>query len=299
MIPDKIMMLRPANFGFNPETASDNCYAHPSDSEITVAAIREFDHYANELQNSGVDVIILEDNPVTPHPDAVFLNNWMCVLPESILVLFPMHHPSRRAERTPELLLRIRQISNVKSIIDLTHYEKEGLSLEGTGSLVFDYSSRKVFVCSSQRSSKVVLDDFCLQTGYTPIFFDAFGKNGYPVYHTNVMLSITDNYVVICTDSIKDSNQRRTVLENLKIGNRIIIEISLPQMESFAGNIFQVMNRDKRKITIMSERARTVFTKEQLDTIKKTDILLSIDIKTVEDVGGGGARCMISGVSYQ
>jgi len=50
-----------------------------------------------------------------------------------------------------------------KHFIDLTHWEAQGLALEGKGSVVFDYRNQKIYVATSQRACQEVIDDLIEQ----------------------------------------------------------------------------------------------------------------------------------------
>ena len=59
-----ILMVRPANFGFNPETAENNFYQKQdsrSKEEIRTLARAEFDSFVAMLRDQGVNVLVIED----------------------------------------------------------------------------------------------------------------------------------------------------------------------------------------------------------------------------------------------
>jgi hypothetical protein len=299
MIPSKILMLRPAAFGYNPETATDNHFIAEPLPFYGANALAEFDAFAQKLSDAGISLCIASDAPNPPKPDAVYLNNWFCVLPDHTLVLFPMHSANRRAERTPELIKKICAEAQISRVLDLTYLEKEGLSLEGTGSMVFDHEAQKVYVCRSARSHPRAVDIFCQKTQYAPCLFSAIDQNGLPVYHTNVMLSIAGKYAVICSESIPDISEREILLQTLARSQRSIIDITRGQMADFAANIFQLTATDGSKITVMSERAHRALSEEQRSIISKTDTILFAPLNTFENTGGGSARCMIAALAYE
>lgn len=73
-----------------------------------------------------------------------------------------------------------------------------------------------------------------------------------------------------------------------------IVDISFTQMNCFCGNVLEVRGTSGQKIMVMSSRAHAAFTEEQKDTmLKHVDQLLHVPIPTIEDVGGGGVRCMM------
>ena len=66
-----VLMIRPSNFGFNPETAASNSFQNePKQNSEDVQAIakKEFDNYVNALTDLGVDVIVFDDFKESPPP---------------------------------------------------------------------------------------------------------------------------------------------------------------------------------------------------------------------------------------
>ena len=96
---DAVLMVRPAAFGFNPETAATNVFAAAVADECAAAALAEFDRAAERLASAGVEVVVLEDSPDPARPDAAFPNNWVSFHGDGTLVLYPMAAPTRRLER--------------------------------------------------------------------------------------------------------------------------------------------------------------------------------------------------------
>ena len=90
-----------------------------------------------------------------------------------------------------------------REVLDLSHFaEEEGKYLEGTGSIVFDYTNRIAYTCNSSRTDKDVLSKVCEKLNFGSCNFDAFDKNGDPIYHTNVMMWIGTKVAAVCFDSI-------------------------------------------------------------------------------------------------
>ena len=130
---------------------------------------------------------------------------------------------------------------------------------------------------------------------YLPIFFNSTHLSK-PIYHTNVMMSICNKFAIICLDSITDKNERNNVTENLNNSGLEIIDISVNQMTSFLGNCIQLINSDQCPILIMSSRAFNSISKSQLKRIESLTEIIHSEIKTIENNGGGSARCMIAEV---
>jgi len=134
---------------------------------------------------------------------------------------------------------------------------------------------------------------------FTPVVFTAYqdvdGKR-MPIYHTNVMMCLAEDFAVICLDSIDDPKERKNVVKHLKSDGKEIIEISEAQMHHYAGNMLQVAGKDGKKYLVMSEAARKSLLPVQVAAIEKHCEILSSDLETIETCGGGSARCMMAEV---
>jgi hypothetical protein len=90
------------------------------------------------------------------------------------------------------------------------------------------------------------------------VIFQATSKTGSPFYHTNVMLSIGEDYAVVSSYSIDKENRNR-VLESLA-KDRTVIEVNAEQTEKhFCANIIQLQGKDG-PVLAMSKRAHDGFT---------------------------------------
>ena len=310
-------MVRPRDFGFNEQTAGDNEFqTRPAASaaEITRRANVEFQAMADRLRAEEVDVMVLEpaasgglsqfsfdENGTVPLctrvPDAVFPNNWFSTEHDGTLIVYPMMAPNRRAERRVADLERLlRQAGRVvKNVIYLGGIEEDKRFLEGTGSLVIDHLARVVYATRSERCHPEQFENFLHLRSYQEgILFDARGSSGKPVYHTNVMMGLGDRFAVICPDAIPDSAQRTRVMQSLE-RSFDVMEISVAQMEKhFCGNLLQLRSRAGKPLIVMSARAETGFTPEQRRRLAAYGKLVSVDLDTIETIGGGSARCMLA-----
>ena len=213
-------MVKPARFAFNPETGGNNAFSRPGrESSSQENALREFTSYVALLRANKIDVGIAEDTPHPHTPDSIFPNNWFSTHEDGTLVLYPMSAVNRRNERKPEVLEVIRKNFEVRRLIDLTWWENDNLFLEGTGSMILDRENKIAYACKSYRTSEQVLADFCKQMDYSPVFFEAYDRNGVDVYHTNVMMSLGTAYCIICTESIKPEDRDR-VLGSIRAAGR-------------------------------------------------------------------------------
>lgn len=291
-----VFMVKPVRFGFNPQTAQSNAFQKKEGYGIQVqeAALREFLAYATLLRANGISIALAEDTQEPRTPDSIFPNNWFSTHEDGTLVLYPMAAPNRRKERKGHFLEIIKKNFKVTRTVDLTHYEEEGLFLEGTGSMILDRENKIVYACRSPRTDMKVLDDFCTQLGYTPVTFESVDRNGQQIYHTNVMMCVGTAYAIVCLESIADPQERQNVVTSLEKSGKKIIEISFDQVNKFAGNMLELRNGEGKKFLVMSATARKSLTSEQNRELSKTYRLLSPQLETIETNGGGSARCMLA-----
>jgi len=290
-------MIRPVSFSFNAQTAVNNAFQSNSNVEdAQQRALDEFDQFVNLLRKNGVDVIVVDDTREPHTPDSIFPNNWVSFHRDGTLLLYPMYAENRRAERKPHVLEKISSQFRIERKIDLSNYEKEGLFLEGTGSMVLDRDNRIAYACLSPRTNVQVLNDFCRQMNYRPVLFDAVDETGKPIYHTNVMMCVADQYVVICLDSIRNIEQRAATEKAILGAGKKLIPISYSQMNHFAGNMLQVENNEGEKLLIMSSQAFDSLTSDQVQLLTGYNRIIYSGLTTIETNGGGSARCMMAEV---
>ena len=292
-----ILMIRPVNFGYNAETAVNNAFqVQSNESNIQQKARQEFDDFVTLLQENGVDVTVVEDT-LTPHtPDSIFPNNWISFHSDGTILLYPMFAVNRRAERKEHVLHRIKEKFVVNKKVDLSNYEVKNEFLEGTGSMVLDREKRIAYACISPRTDERVLADFCSRMNYTPVVFNATDGNGYAIYHTNVLMCVADQYVVICLESVSDPIQSKLVAETIIDSQKKIIPITLHQMDHFAGNMLQVENNVGEKLLVMSTQAFESLTDGQVEELRPYNRIIHSPLTTIETNGGGSARCMMAEV---
>ena len=292
---DTVLMVSPVAFGYNEETAANNAFQKNEEADdVSELAREESDGYIELLKENGIQVIAVEDTAEPHTPDSVFPNNWFSTHEDGTLVLYPMFAENRRSERKPEPLEAIRDNFDIKRTVDLTHYEEQGLYLEGTGSMVLDRVNDIAYACRSPRTNETVLDDFCSQLGYSPVLFDAVDESGTQIYHTNVMMSVGSEIAVVCMEAITDPEQRSAVRESLENSGKTIVEITFDQMNHFAGNMLEVHNQDGEPCLVMSLAAYKSLTNEQIEYLESKVKLITPNLEHIEENGGGSARCMIA-----
>jgi len=291
----KLLMVRPARFAFNEETAQNNYFQQPSGSEsVSGNALEEFDAFVRLLRANDVDLTVVQDSPEPWTPDSIFPNNWFSSHITGELVLYPMFAANRRKERKREVLDLLRRKMNHRKVVDLTPWEEEGEFLEGTGSMIFDRDRLVAYCCRSPRTSEKVLAEFCSRMNYDAVLFNAVDAQGNAIYHTNVMMEVGTQVALICLETIRDEGEQRKVVSRLTAAGKIIVEITLDQMNHFAGNMLEIKSRGGEPLMVMSASARKALTPDQERTISTFTRILSSDLGTIEANGGGSARCMLA-----
>lgn len=295
-----VLMVRPASFGWNPETVASNHFQAevPRSGDEQPRALAEFDALAAALAAAGVEVHAFDDRAEPRCPDAVFPNNWVSLHADGSVVIYPMLAPNRRLERRLELLtgLERRGGFRVGRLVDLTHHERAGRCLEGTGSVVFDHAARVAYTCRSPRSDVAVLQELCEEIGYQPFAFDAAGPDGTPVYHTNVMLSIGVDFALVAAEAV-ERRDRGTLLERLAATGRRVLTIDSAQMSGFSGNLLELRGRDGRSVLAISARGLAGLDPGQRAALAGcVDAIVAVPVPTIEETGGGSVRCMLAEV---
>lgn len=296
-----ILMVRPANFGFNAETAENNFYQQKDDrnsTEINILARKEFDAFVGLLEEKGIDVLVVEDTDLPKKTDAVFPNNWFSTHQDGRLVLYPMFSPTRRLERRKDIIeILIKKGFRISEIVDLTFFEQDNQFLEGTGSLILDRINKVAYACRSQRTHQIPLGYFGKLMGFEIVDFDATQViNGAvsPIYHTNVMMHIGTEISVVCLDSIPLASEKLKVQQYLEKTGKKMIPITAKQKFQFAGNMLEIQNNKGEKFTVMSDSAFQSLGDVQINTIRRYSEIIIPKIPTIEKIGGGSVRCMMA-----
>ena len=301
-ITSEIFMIRPKHFNFNHETAKNNHFQKEEktlkNKEVLQNAISEFEELVKKIKQKNIKVEIFEDREEVITTDSIFPNNWISLHKDGKIYLYPMFSEIRRKEKRIDIINSYRDNGYlINETIDLSKYEKENKFLEGTGSMVLDRENKLCYAAISERTSREVLNKFCEISGYEAIEFKSyqtFENKRKEIYHTNVMMCIADKYVIICLDSIDNIDERKSVIEKLIESKKEIIEINEKQCNNFAGNMLQVKNNQNKKFLIMSKSAYDSLSKEQLKLITSHNEIIYSSLDTIEKLGGGSARCMIT-----
>jgi hypothetical protein len=294
-----VLMVRPASFGFNPQTAASNAFQRAADApggdETQRLALSEFDALARALQRAGVEVLIASDTPRPAKPDAIFPNNWVSFHVDGTVALYPMLAPNRRAERREEILEQVVREGRfrVSRTVDLTHREAEGKFLEGTGSLVLDRAHRVAYASLSPRTDLDVLGEFAQLLDYELVTFEAGDAAAQSVYHTNVVMAIGTGFAVVCGEAIAQQPHRDAVFNKLRAAGHDIVDITQRQMQEFAGNLLELAPAGGPVIAL-STTAWSSLGLAQRRILESHAEILPVAIPTIERIGGGGVRCMLA-----
>jgi len=291
----EILMVRPYQFYFNQQTAANNFFQSNINIEnANELAIAEFDVMVAQLREHQIKVNVVQDTKDPSTPDAIFPNNWISTHAGGTLCLYPMYAENRRAERKSTVLDFLHSNYKIQNVLDLTDLEKEGKFLEGTGSMVLDHQNKIAYGCLSERLDKEAFTNWCDKMQFNPITFKAVDDKAQPIYHTNVLMCMGNQFVVICLESIPNELEKQMLLESFLQTNKEVIKISQDQLNHFAGNMLQVFDMHEKPHLIMSEQAHASLHPAQIKSLEKYNPILPISIPTIEALGGGSTRCMMA-----
>jgi len=296
-----VLMIRPARFESNPETAQSNRFqgrTEASADEQHASAVVEFDGLVNALREHDIAVIVIDDTHEPHTPDSIFPNNWVSFHGDGRVVLYPMEAENRRIERRIDIIERLDEDLGyvVSEVIDLSHHEADGHFLEGTGSMVLDRINHVAYACLSSRTQLDPLGDFAQRLEYEVVAFDAVDRSGVPIYHTNVLMNIGETLAVICDEAIPRDDQREAVLQRLRASGRNIVSLSYDQLDAFAGNMLELRKEDGGRLIAMSQQSYDSLSRDQLAALQDNGEVLAVPIDTIEASAGGSVRCMLAEV---
>ncbi len=294
---NSIIMVRPASFSFNEQTALSNSFQNKTDvdsNHLKELVLNEFDAFVEKLESFCVSVMVIEDDAAAGNPDAVFPNNWISLHEDGTIVLYPMCTLNRRSERRMDIIEKLKQYYFVKEVIDLSVFEKENRFLEGTGSIIFDHQKMVAYACLSPRSDKALFINTCALLGYEPVYFNAVDESGTAIYHTNVLMCLAEKFVVICLNAVQNTEEKEMIRASFTKTGKEIIDISFSQMSNFAGNMLALRNKTGNDLLALSQSAYDSLSGSQRNSLETYCTLIPLAIPTIETIGGGSARCMIA-----
>lgn len=289
-----VLMVRPHRFFSNPQTLVNNVFQSGSAADLTENALKEFDDLVQLLHANEVIVTVCQDTAEPETPDAIFPNNWISFHEDKSIFLYPMFAENRRLERKKHVLDTVSSLMNISRVNDLSGFEHEGVFLEGTGSMVLDRKNKIAYAAISDRTDERLLKEFCKTVVYHPIAFFAVDGSGIPIYHTNVLMCIGENFVVCCMESVAGSADKEVLKQSFRSTGKELIYISLNQMEQFAGNMLELQNTKAERLLLMSRRAYQSLNPQQISSLSKYARIIHTGLEHIENAGGGSARCMIA-----
>ena len=99
---------------------------------------------------------------------------------------------------------------------------------------------------------------------------------------------------LIGSGMIPDADRRQEICARLEETGRQAIELTLEQIENFAGNAIELEGADGR-VVVMSARALASLRPDQIAALEASARILAFDVPTIE-LAGGSVRCMLAGV---
>lgn len=188
-------------------------------------------------------------------------------------------------------------------------FEDDNKALELRGSLVCDWKNKKIYCSLSQRSDSEVfeylIDELNLisekNTGHTltGITFSSFDSSDRQIYHTDVMLAILGNHVVICGEMIKNEEQRESIYaeltdEELNEFPRTLITISEEECLNMCANITFAYDKNQNNCLIMSERAYVNYKRETKRILTQNYKVIKADLSVFEKIAGASSKSLLS-----
>ena len=280
---NKLALVEPSNFNFNIETFDTNVFQN--DIQFNKQKIfKEFDSFIKTLDKNKISFNILKSPKNSP--DSIYPNNWVITFADGTYDLFSMQSPNRRIERSNSNIDYLNTNYSLKN--DLSVYEKQNNFLEGTGSLVLDRVNKTAYMAESNRSNVSLASKWSQLRGYDLVHFKSYIDKK-PIYHTNVLMFITDKFAGICFDSISDSSY---LLSKIKRTHKIL-NLSIEQVKNFSGNAIVVRNTNNEGKFLISSSGLKALDLIQIKLIESYYDIAEINIPTIEKIGGGSVRCML------
>jgi hypothetical protein len=295
-----VLLVEPLCFGFNEESAGYYMLQPSglSGEEISIKARQELLAVASTLKEKGVNVILVKDDQLQKTPSSVFVADWVTFHEDSRLVAYPLAAQNRKAERRGEILNVI--VDNgfpIYDIVDVSASENEGRFLHGAASLVFDRANKVAYAALSGAADKDVVADVCARLDYQLVAFSASRTVGgvrLPICFTSHVLSLADKYVLVCLNSIDDQEEKALLCQSFEKTGKTVIEITQEQVASYAGSVLQLESVSGKHFLLTSSAAYNSFTDHQKKRLESFNDILTVDISTIEKVGGSSIRSIVS-----
>lgn len=293
-------MIEPLQFGFNEEAANYNFLQKPLESltdQTAEMARTELLSLVSVLKKQGINVLLARDEALQQTPSSVYPASWISLHEDSRVVAYPLACTNRKAERRGDLLnFIVENDFPIYDITDISASENEGRFLHGADSVVLDRINQTAYAALSPIADKAVFLDFCEKTGYRPFTFSAKAKieDAEFTLPTSMILCIANNYAMVCIEAITTLEERNALEKQLAETGKTIVEISIEQALKFAGNGLQLSKPDGKTFLLLSESAFNSLNHNQKEALSSFNEIVTVQIDTIEQVGGAGIRSMIA-----
>ena len=84
--------------------------------------------------------------------------------------------------------------------------------------------------------------------------------------------------------------------KELRSTGRELIYLSFHEMKGMAGNCLELRTRNDELVLAISNRAVNALRPSNLAILQRYLRFIEVSVNTIEDIGGGGIRCMLAGV---
>lgn len=175
-----VMMIEPAGFTIDPQSATDNLYMDVNKVADEARAVAQSRALAELIRTQGIDVVVFPGDPHTP--DAIFPNNVFATTSDHFIIGH-MLHPVRQLEA---------QRADIREYFAAKGYQTIDLSTQDcitelTGPLIVDHARGIGFCGMTGRVNQAGLDATLAAFGLKMIFaFDLQPDE----YHTNVVMMV-------------------------------------------------------------------------------------------------------------
>ena len=285
------LLIKPLEFFSNDQTAETNHYQHTSQekdkNEILEEALIEFENFERMLKHHQILVTTLQGKKGCP--DNIY-PNWALTFENKTMNLFSMLAENRRLEKSESHVSFLNQ--TYKTTIDYSDFEKASFFLEGTSSMVLDRVNKVAYMGLSPRSNEELAQQWSKDCGFELMVFETKSHLEEPIYHTDIIMCVGTEIVIISPDSIQSQYQSK-IIDRLNKHHQVL-EISEDQVLDFCGNCLEVRDTDDNLKLVMSTAAFKSYSIRQKRTLLKyyTKIIHS-NLECIEKYGGGSARCMM------
>jgi hypothetical protein len=95
-------------------------------------------------------------------------------------------------------------------------------------------------------------------------------------------------------ESIVGAAEQELVRSLITSSQKELVQITLSQVASFAGNLLELKGKSHKPLLVMSTRAFQSLTTYQREQIGRWNDIIHCPLPTIESCGGGSARCMLA-----